>query len=156
MGPAGGAPAGGLRGRGGNVKANVNKGAAWTAQILAIAAGAALLGTFVGQWAAVGFGILPSWAKSIVLIGAVLWALGDWFKDGVPNKQALYIGVAAPALAAGLDGQLAGNVRSGSERLLNYVDGALGSWIGTSSAIGLAGVLLVSAFVIARHTVSAR
>jgi hypothetical protein len=143
-------------GRGGNIKTNVNKGAAWTAQILAISAGAALLTTFVGQWAAVGFGILPGWVKLVILVGAVLWALGDWFKDGVPNKQALYIGVAAPALAAGLDGKLAGNVRSGSERLLNYVDGALGAWVGTSSAIGLAAVLLVAAFVIARHTVHGR
>jgi hypothetical protein len=143
-------------GRGGNVKEKVNKGAAWTAQALAVAAGAAVLTTFVGQWVAVGFGLLPSWLKAILLVAAVLWALGDWWKDGVPNKQALYIGVAAPALAAGLDGSLAANVRSGSDRLLGAVDGTLTGLLGELGAIGVAGVLLVSAFIIARHTVQAR
>ncbi len=143
-------------GRGGAVKAKVNTGSAWLAQILAIAAGAALLGTFVGQWVASAFGFLPNELKVMALVGAVLWAIYDWIQDGVPNKQALYIGVAAPSLAAGLDGKLAGNVLSGSRSLLTYVENATSGWVGSTSAIGMAGVMLVAAFVIARRTVQGR
>ncbi len=147
-------------GRGGAVKAQIAQvkskaysGAAWAAQGLTIAAGATLLGTVVGQTVAAVFGFLPQPAKLILMVVAVLWAIGDWVEDGVPNQQALYIGVAAPMLAAGLDGKIAANVLSGSAQVQGFVNQWAGPWIGTTSAIGLAGVFLAAAFVIARHTV---
>jgi hypothetical protein len=145
-----------MRGAGGNVKDKVNKSAAWTAQVLAIAAGSALLGTFVGQWMASLFGMLPQSIKVPLLVGAFLWALGDWLKDGVPNKQALYIAVVMPSLAAGLNGRLAANVLTWSKLTLGKVDAMLGEWVGTSSVLTVAAVLAVASFVIARHTVQER
>ncbi len=148
MGPGGG--------RGGDWKNKTNKGLAWFAFALAVAAGSALTGTFVGSWISGIVGFLPNWVTVPMMFGAFLWMAGDLFADGIPNKPALYISMVLPSMAVGMSGKLADSVQSWARQVLDRIDGSLGEWVGTGSVLTLAATVVVASLVIARRTVNAR
>lgn len=143
-------------GRGGDWRGKANKGLAWFAFALAVAAGSALTGTFVGDWVSGIVGFLPTWITVPALIGGFLWMAIDLFADGIPNKPALYLAMVLPSWSIGLSGQLAVQVRSWSGQVLDRIDSSLGQYVGTGSTLVLAASVVVASLVIARRTVQDR
>jgi hypothetical protein len=138
--------------RGGNKEKGI-KILAWISFGLAVIGGAALSATFVGGIVANVMGILPGWV-SIVLFAAGFVAMAvDLFVDGIPNQVALYTAIVLPSLARSVPGRLSGTVTDLSRQALAQTNDALGVWLGTSSALGLAAAAVVVSLLMARRVV---
>lgn len=130
------------------------KALAWISFILAVTGGAAVAGTFLGDWVSGLIGFFPGWIGVVILAGAFTAMAIDLFVDGIPNQVALYTAMALPSVARAVPGKLGDTVTDLSRQLLSSVNGALGVWLGTSSAIGLAITCVVVSLLMARRVIA--
>lgn len=140
-------------GGGGFNKEKGVKALAWISFVLAAVGGAALASTFLGTWTAAFLNIFPAWVAVLVLAAGVVGMAIDLFVDGIPNQMALYTAIALPTLARSTPGRLGNTVTDLSSRLLDSLQGALGTWLGTSSAMGMACVSVAVSLLMARRVV---
>lgn len=143
-----------MRPGGGINKEKGIKALAWISFTLAAVGGAAIAGTFLGGFVAGLLGFFPDWVGIVVLAGAFVAMAIDLFVDGIPNQVALYTAIALPSVARAVPGKLGDTVTSLSRQLLANVNSALGEWLGTSSAIGLAIVSIVVSLLMARRVIA--
>ena len=111
------------------------KALAWASFVIAVAAGALLPGTFIGDWVRTAFGWLP-WGPVIpiiVLIVGVVAAFLDCYLDLEPNQVAVYAALLLPTIASTISGGLAGGVRNLANTVLDAVD----QWLFKASPDGL-------------------
>lgn len=141
-------------GGGGFSKEKGIKALAWISFVLAAVGGAATAGTFLGDWVSGLLGFFPDWLGILVLTGAFVAMVIDLFVDGIPNQIALYTAIALPSVARSVPGKLGDTVTDLSRQLLDSVNNALGEWLGTSSAIGMALVSIVVSLLMARRVIA--
>ena len=111
------------------------KALAWVSFVIAVAAGALLPGTFVGDWTRTVFGWLP-WGPVIPIIVLVLGtgaAFLDCYLDLEPNQVAVYAALLLPSVASTISGGLADWVRALADTVLDAVD----QWLFAASPDGL-------------------
>ncbi len=139
--------------RGGNKEKGI-KALAWISYGLAVIGGAALAATFVGGMVANVVGFFPNWVAIVLFAGAFVAMAVDLFVDGIPNQVALYTAIVLPSLARSVPGKMSGTVTDMSRQALDQANAALGVWLGTSSALGLAAVAVVVSLLMARRVVA--
>jgi hypothetical protein len=83
------------------------KALAWISFILAVTGGAAVAGTFLGDWVSGLIGFFPGWIGVVILAGAFTAMAIDLFVDGIPNQVALYTAMALPSVARAVPGSSA-------------------------------------------------
>lgn len=143
--------------RGGDWKDKMTKGLAWTSYVLGIAAGSLLASTFVGGMVDKMFGLLPwDWVPFAVLAVLAAFVFVDLVSDFIPNRLALYCTMAAPSIARSVNGELGDSIEAGAGSVRAALQGQIGSWLGTASAIGLAIAAAGVAWVVARRTMAAK
>lgn len=106
------------------VHAKSIKGLAWASFVIAVADGALLPSTFVGDFTRQVFSWLP-WGPVIpiiVLIIGFVAAFLDCYLDLEPNQVAVYAALMLPTVASTLSGGLADWVRDISRTALNAID----------------------------------
>lgn len=145
-----------LGGKGGNVKAQATKVAAWIAYVTAVAAGALLAGTFIGGLIDNLVTVGPAWLPVVALIVLFVSTAVDLGVDGVPNRVALYCTMAMPSVARSVNGKLGNNVEHWANQVLDQIRGPLSAWLGTSSALALALAAGLAAWLVARRTMAAK
>ena len=140
---------------GSNNKEQGRKALAWVSFVLAIAAGAAFAGTWVGGVVAGVVHFIPWPPLAAIFLAVAVVGMGlDIFNDGEPNQVALYAGMLLPSLARATSGKLSEGVTSLSQQLLSSLNPTLSSWVGTSLGIGLAIACAAVALVMARRVVA--
>jgi hypothetical protein len=143
-----------MRPGGGFNKEKGIKALAWISFTLAAVGGAALASTFIGTWTAALLGVFPSWVGILIVAGGFVAMAIDLFVDGIPNQVALYTAIGLPVVARSVPGRLGDTVTDLSGRLLGSLQGALGDWLGTSSALGMAVVSVVVSLLMARRVIA--
>lgn len=145
---------GGLGGAGGkrNWRDMLTKGLAWTSYVFGIASAALLASTFLGGIVDNIFSIGPDWIPFATLAILAVFVGIDLLSDFVPNRLALYCTLLMPSIARGVDGKLGQNVEDGANRVRDWLQGGIGDWLGTTSAIGLAIAGSGCAYLVARRT----
>lgn len=143
-----------MRPGGGFNKEKGIKALAWISFVLAAVGGAALAGTFLGDWISALLGFFPDWVGILVLTGAFVALAIDLFVDGIPNQVALYTAMSLPAVARAVPGRLGDTVTDLSRQLLASLNGALGEWLGTTSTVGLAVVSVAVSLLMARRVIA--
>ena len=135
---------------------------AWVGYIFALAGAAALPATFLGSWIAWCVSHVWGWVgPALLLAGAVSITL-DIALDLVPNRLAVWCTIAMPSIAAGIDGKdgepgkLATKVGDASDWILPTVNDRLGSWLGTTSTIGICIGAIGAAWLVSRRTMATR
>jgi hypothetical protein len=142
-----------MRGGGSNKEKGI-KVLAWISFGAAVVGGAAIASTFVGDLIVSVVGFFPGWvAIAALLAGAVAMAV-DLFVDSEPNRVALYTAMALPSVARAVPGALSNTVTNLSNQALSHVNAALGVWLGTSSAIGVALACVVVSLLVARRVIA--
>lgn len=127
---------------------------AWISYGLAVIGGAALTATFVGDWISGLLGIFPGWVAIVGFTAGFVVMVVDLLVDGIPNRLALYTAITLPSLARAVPGRLSDSVTDLSTSALTQVNQALGVWLGTSSALGLAFATVVASLLVARRVVA--
>jgi len=125
----------------------------WVAYGFALAGGAAIAATFVGDVLAGLVGLFPGWVAIIVFVAGIIATGIDLFLDSEPNKVALYVAMVLPSVARAVPGKLSDAVTSALNHALSQVTNALGAWLGAGSAFGFAVTLIAVALLMARRTV---
>lgn len=143
-----------MRSGGGFNKERGIKALAWISFVLAASGGAAVAGTFLGDWISGLLGFFPDWLGILVLVGGFVAMAIDLFVDGIPNQIALYTAMTLPSIARAVPGKLGATVTDLSHQLLASVNNALGEWLGTSSAIGMAMVCVTVSLLMARRVIA--
>jgi fructose-specific phosphotransferase system IIC component len=125
------------------------KGLAWASFVVALADGALLPGTFVGDWVRTAFGILPNtWSvvvPVIVLIVGWVAVFLDCYLDLEPNQVAIYGALLLPTVASTISGGLADWVRSVADTVLHAID----QWLFQAAPDGLGSSALALAAAVA-------
>ena len=135
-------------------KAKGIKALAWISYGLSVVAGAALASTFVGDMIAGAIGFFPPWLGSVLLAGGTVAMAIDLFVDGVPNLVALYTAMTLPSVARSVPGRLGDEVTRLTDNLRDQVNMGLSTWLGVSSAVGVALGCTVVALLIARRVIA--
>jgi hypothetical protein len=123
------------------------KGLAWASFIIAIAVGALLPDTFVGNWTREVFSWLP-WGPVIpiiLLIVGFVAAFLDCYLDLEPNQVAVYSALMLPTIASTIEGGLADWVRDISRTVLDAID----QWLFKAAPEGLGSTALAIAIAFA-------
>ncbi len=143
--------------RGGDWKDKMTKGLAWTSYVLGIAAGSLLASTFFGGIVDNIFGFLPwDWVPFAALALLFVFVAIDLLSDWIPNRVALYCTMAMPSVARSVNGKLGDSIESWANSVREALQGQIGSWLGTTSAVGLAVAAAGCAWLVARRTMSAK
>lgn len=111
------------------------KALAWASFVVAVAAGALLPATFIGDGVRAVFGWLP-WGPVIpiiVLIVGVVAAFLDCYLDLEPNQIAVYAALLLPSIASTISGGLADGVQAIAGTVLHAID----QWLFKASPAGL-------------------
>lgn len=140
-----------MHGMGGDKKVKV---LAWISYILAVIGGAAITDTFIGRFVTGVVEFFPSWLAIVAFAGGFVAMAVDLLVDGIPNRLAVYLGMVLPPVAAAVPGKLGDTVVSLSHSILAAVDGGMQSWLGVSSALGLAATSVVVSLLVARRVVA--
>lgn len=130
------------------------KGLAWASFIGALAIGAMLPGTFVGDVIDTVFGWLP-WGPVIPIIVLIVGWIGvflDTYLDLEPNQLAVYGALLLPSVAATLSGGLADWTEDIADTVLQAVD----QWLFSASPNGLGSQALAIALAVACGLMSQR
>jgi fructose-specific phosphotransferase system IIC component len=130
------------------------KGLAWASFVIAIADGALIPNTFVGDWTRKVFGWLP-WGPVIpiiVLIVGVVATFLDCYLDLEPNQVAVYSALMLPTIASTIHGGLADWVRELSQTVLDAID----QWLFQAAPRGLGSSALAIAIALAVTLMSDR
>jgi hypothetical protein len=127
---------------------------AWISFGLAAIGGSALGASFVGGVIAGTVKIFPVWVATVCFVGFAGAMCVDLFLDGEPNLVALYAAMTLPSLARAVPGKLGVSATHVAQTLLMQVNKALGEWLGTSSAIGIAVVCCVVSLLTARRVIA--
>lgn len=126
---------------------------AWISFVLAVAGGAAVATTFAGGFVSGIVGFFPGWAATLTFIAAFAIMARDLLIDGIPNRPAVTTGLLLPSLARAVPGGLGHKVTFYSGQVLGQVKAHLGSFLGTTSALGVAAVLVAVALILAQRSV---
>jgi hypothetical protein len=126
---------------------------AWISYLLAVVGGAALANTVVGQLIGGIIGWFPPWVAQVGFAGGVTAMAVDLICDGIPNRLAVWMGILLPSLATSIEGKLGTTVTNISAQMLGQIDGGLRSWLGTSSALGIAACAVVISLLVARRVI---
>ncbi len=152
-------------------KALATKVLAYTSFFLGMAAGSLLAGTAIAGLVRFAAGVIdgivnavlnlivpvPSgWVPLFLLVGAVVAICMDIFNDGIPNRVALCMAMLAPSLATAVPGGIGAAVQAWWGRVLSWMDGPLGQWLGTTTGLGLAATAALVAWLVARRTMPAK
>lgn len=113
--------------RGGGGKGAVNFGLCWTSFIFALVGGAAMLGTFVGDFFGWFGGLTGIAIKGVpvitlvMIIGIVILGLAglrDILRDNIPNRTAVWAAILVPCLARGAGGWFATKTAATSQQVV--------------------------------------
>jgi len=103
------------------------KGLAWASFVIALACGALLPGTFVGEWVVTVLGWLP-WGATIPVIVLIVGWVGvflDTYLDLEPNQLAVWGALLLPSVAGAVSGGMADWTQDIADTVLEAVDQSL-------------------------------
>jgi hypothetical protein len=140
--------------RGGANKEKGRQALAWISFGLAVVAGAAAAGTFIGGMIAGVVGFFPGWVGALLCAGLIIGIAIDVFIDSEPNRVALFGMMLLPSLARAVPGQLGDTVTNAATTLLVQVQSALGQWLGLTTAVGIALGSAAIALLMARRVIA--
>lgn len=138
-----GAASAGLR----SAHAKSIKGLAWASFVIALADGAMLPATFVGDAVDTGLGWLPWGAIVPIIILVVGWGAVflDTYLDLEPNQVAVIGALLLPSVAASLNGGLADWTEDVADKVLNAID----QWLFAAMPDGLGSQALAVTIAVA-------
>lgn len=123
------------------------KGLAWASLVIALADGALLPGTFVGDAISTVFGWLP-WGPVIPIIILIVGWVGvflDSYLDLEPNQVAVWGALLLPSVAASMSGGLADWTKDIASTVLQAID----RWLFAAAPDGLGSSTLAVAIAVA-------
>lgn len=127
---------------------------AWLSLGIAGVGGTAAAGTFVGDWIAKAFDLLPwKWVPILLLLALFVTGVIDVLIDMTPNKAALYSVIFLPSVAGATPGKFGDTVGGWFDALMGWVNDSLITWLGTDSAVGLAIACIGGALLMARRVI---
>lgn len=127
---------------------------AWISYGLAVAGGAAITATFAGSIIAGFVGFFPDWVAIVGFLAGFVVMVIDLIVDGTPNRAAVGIAIVLPSVARAVPGKLSETVTNLSNAILAQINEALGVWLGTTSALGIAAAAVVASLLVARRVVA--
>lgn len=126
---------------------------AWISYVFAVVGGAAITDTGVGHTITAVVAWLPAWAATLACVGGAVAMAVDLLVDGIPNRLAVWLGILLPSVAAAVPGKLSTTVVDLSGKMLTAVSGGMRTWLGTSSALGLALGAVAISLLVARRVI---
>lgn len=132
--------------------------AAWVTFVLAIADGALMPGTFVGDWTRSALNLMPTaWTVGVCLIGgAIGLVLGFWdvYQDLEPNQTAVGVAMFLPTFLSAISGGFADWIGTFSNWVLHQVD----QWVAASvpNGLGVRSDLFIVAFAVVVFMLASR
>jgi hypothetical protein len=131
------------------VHAKSIKGLAWASFIIAVADGALIPGTFVGDWVRSIAGWIPApWGVIVSVIALVVGFVAvflDCYLDLEPNQVAVIGALLLPTIASTIRGGLADWVRDIAHDVLHLID----QWLFKAAPDGLGSTALAVAVAVA-------
>lgn len=113
------------------VRGVLNNPLAAGAFLCAAAGGVAVSDTWIGHFVGGVVNIGPIWLPHVLFAGAVLLIVLDLFRDGIPERFAIYLALFAPSLAMAIpkDAKLHQKMAGWIENLNNWLDRTIGPWL---------------------------
>lgn len=104
---------------------------AWIIQVIGAVGGIAVSDTWIGKSLGWLVNIGPIYTPHVLFAGAVFIIGLDWIREGIPERLALYLSLAAPSLAMAIpdDAKLHDKMAGWITDINDWLDRVIGPWL---------------------------
>lgn len=127
---------------------------AWLVQAVAAAGGIAVSDTWIGRTLGWFVNLFPIYTPHILFVAAIFIIGLDWFREGIPERLALYLSLVAPSLAMAIpdDAKLHEKMAGWITDVNTWLDTEIGPWVtgpnAKNAVLTIIGLICVTIVVI--------
>ena len=134
-------------------EAKVDWALSWIAFGCAVIGGWAAIAIWIGDWVAGFVGLFPDAVAPVLFVVGVAVVAIDLFRDGTPNRPAIYFAILLPSVGLGVNGKLAAQLNTWGDQVNRATSEKVGEWLGQGGLNAIALVAIALAVIVAQKAI---